>query len=189
MGKIFYIMGKSSSGKDTIYRKLQESENLKLGRLVLYTTRPIRDGEKEGQEYHFVDEAKYFEFNKAEKVIDGTDKLATAGFVNAHTHVSMTLLRSYADDMKLMDWLENKIWPIEAKMKKEDNSSSMLQLFFFYFTFAPAKEPKDLNLIIDIGNTKAKIAFFDGGEIVDVVAESNQSLGCLKALCSQYPVK
>ena len=53
-------------------------------------------------------------------MIDGTDKLATAGFVNAHTHVSMTLLRSYADDMKLMDWLENKIWPIEAKMKKED---------------------------------------------------------------------
>ena len=74
-------------------------------------------------------------------------------------------------------------------MKKEDNSSSMLQLFFFYFTFAPAKEPKDLNLIIDIGNTKAKIAFFDGGEIVDVVAESNQSLGCLKALCYQYPVE
>ena len=65
----------------------------------------------------------------------------------------------------------------------------MLQLFFFYFTFAPAKEPKDLNLIIDIGNTKAKIAFFDGGEMVDVVAESNQSLGCLKALCSQYPVE
>ena len=74
-------------------------------------------------------------------------------------------------------------------MKKEDNSSSMLQLFFFYFTFAPAKEPKDLNLIIDIGNTKAKIAFFDGGEIVDIVAESNQSLGCLKAFCSKYPVE
>ncbi len=65
----------------------------------------------------------------------------------------------------------------------------MLQLFFFYFTFAPTKESKDLNLIIDIGNTKAKIAFFDGGEIVDVVAESNQSLGCLKAFCSQYPVE
>ena len=46
-----------------------------------------------------------------------------------------------------------------------------------------------MNLIIDIGNTKAKIAFFDGGEIVDVVAESNQSLGCLKALCYQYPVE
>lgn len=56
----------------------------------------------------------------ADKIIDATDKLVTAGFINAHTHVSMTLLRSYADDMQLMDWLENKIWPIEAKMKKED---------------------------------------------------------------------
>ena len=56
----------------------------------------------------------------ADKIIDGKDKLATAGFINAHTHVSMTLLRSYADDMKLMDWLQNKIWPIEAKMNKED---------------------------------------------------------------------
>lgn len=57
---------------------------------------------------------------KAEKTIDGKDMLAVPGFVNAHTHVSMTLLRSYADDMKLMDWLQNKIWPIEAKMNKDD---------------------------------------------------------------------
>jgi len=56
----------------------------------------------------------------ADNIIDGKNKLAVPGFVNTHTHVSMTLLRSYADDMKLMDWLENKIWPIEAKMKKND---------------------------------------------------------------------
>ena len=56
----------------------------------------------------------------ADAVIDATGKLAVPGFVNAHTHASMTLLRSYADDMNLMDWLQNKIWPIEAKMKKED---------------------------------------------------------------------
>ncbi|MDQ0203731.1 amidohydrolase [Pectinatus haikarae] len=56
----------------------------------------------------------------ANTTIDGQGKLAVPGFVNAHTHVSMTLLRSYADDMKLMDWLENKIWPVEAKMKKDD---------------------------------------------------------------------
>lgn len=56
----------------------------------------------------------------ADVVIDGKDKFAVPGFVNAHTHISMTLLRSYADDMKLMDWLETKIWPVEAKMKKED---------------------------------------------------------------------
>lgn len=53
-------------------------------------------------------------------VIDGAGKLATAGMVNTHGHVSMTLLRSYADDMALMDWLENKIWPIEAKMNAND---------------------------------------------------------------------
>ena len=56
----------------------------------------------------------------ADTIIDGTGKFAIPGFINAHTHISMTLLRSYADDMKLMDWLENKIRPVEAKMKKED---------------------------------------------------------------------
>ena len=54
------------------------------------------------------------------RTIDATDRLAVPGFVNAHTHASMTLLRSYADDMKLMDWLQQKIWPIEAKMRNED---------------------------------------------------------------------
>lgn len=54
------------------------------------------------------------------KIIDGRDHLAVPGFVNAHTHASMTLLRSYADDMNLMDWLNNKIWPVEAKMNADD---------------------------------------------------------------------
>lgn len=56
----------------------------------------------------------------ADEFIDGKGMLATAGMVNTHGHVSMTLLRSYADDMALMDWLENKIWPIEAKMNAKD---------------------------------------------------------------------
>ncbi len=55
-----------------------------------------------------------------DKTHDAAGRLAVPGFVNAHTHISMTLLRSYADDMNLMDWLQNKIWPIEAKMKKAD---------------------------------------------------------------------
>ena len=57
---------------------------------------------------------------QAEKIIDGTQHFAIPGFVNAHTHASMTLLRSYADDMKLMDWLEQMIWPIEAKLRSDD---------------------------------------------------------------------
>ncbi len=58
-------------------------------------------------------------FGAAES-IDGHGMLATAGMVNTHGHVSMTLLRSYADDMALMDWLQNKIWPIEARMDAND---------------------------------------------------------------------
>ena len=57
---------------------------------------------------------------QADTTLDATDKLAVPGFVNAHTHASMTLLRSYADDMKLMDWLQNQIWPVEAKMVSDD---------------------------------------------------------------------
>ena len=70
MGKIFYIMGKSSSGKDSIYRKLEADEELGLERLVIYTTRPVRDGEKEGREYYFTDEKKLEEFKKNGKLIE-----------------------------------------------------------------------------------------------------------------------
>lgn len=55
MGKICYIMGKSSSGKDTIFKNLKE--RLPAFRtIILYTTRPIRAGETDGVEYYFVGE-------------------------------------------------------------------------------------------------------------------------------------
>ncbi len=53
-------------------------------------------------------------------VIDGRGKFATPGLVNAHTHASMTLLRSYSDDKALMDWLQKDIWPVEDKMTRRD---------------------------------------------------------------------
>ena len=52
--------------------------------------------------------------------IDGTNRLALPGLINAHTHAAMTLLRGYADDMPLMEWLEKKIWPLEAKLTADD---------------------------------------------------------------------
>lgn len=55
MGKIFYVMGKSASGKDTVYKLLLE-RNPDLKTVVLYTTRPAREGEQDGVEYHFSDE-------------------------------------------------------------------------------------------------------------------------------------
>ena len=57
---------------------------------------------------------------EAEQVIDGKDKAAIPGFINTHTHAAMTLLRSYADDLALQDWLVNKIWPVEAKLTEDD---------------------------------------------------------------------
>ena len=70
MGKIFYIMGKSSSGKDSIYRQLEGDQELGLKRLVIYTTRPIRDGEVNGREYFFADENKLKEFRRNGKLIE-----------------------------------------------------------------------------------------------------------------------
>lgn len=57
---------------------------------------------------------------KAEKTIDGSGQVVLPGFVNCHTHAAMTLFRSYADDMPLMRWLSEKIWPAEEKLTAED---------------------------------------------------------------------
>ena len=70
MGKIFYLIGKSSSGKDTIYNKLLQNKKLNLQKIVLYTTRPIRAGEENGIHYYYVDEKKTDELIKAGKVIE-----------------------------------------------------------------------------------------------------------------------
>ena len=70
MAKIFYLMGKSSSGKDTIYKKLIQNENLSLKKIVLYTTRPIRAGEQNGEEYYFVSEKEMQLMQEAGKVIE-----------------------------------------------------------------------------------------------------------------------
>lgn len=69
MGKIYYIMGKSSSGKDTIFKALKERLPW-LKTVVLYTTRPAREGETHGTEYFFVDEKKLSQYEKEGKVIE-----------------------------------------------------------------------------------------------------------------------
>ena len=70
MGKIFYLMGKSSTGKDTIYKALLSDIKLNLYRIIPYTTRPIREGEKEGVEYYFTDEAGLNELVRKDAVIE-----------------------------------------------------------------------------------------------------------------------
>lgn len=70
MSKIYCIMGKSSTGKDTIYKKLMNDGDLSLKRIVPYTTRPIREGEQEGVEYHFTDVNTLNVLKKENKVIE-----------------------------------------------------------------------------------------------------------------------
>ena len=55
-----------------------------------------------------------------DEIIDARKMLAIPGLANCHTHLAMTLFRGYADDMELMPWLEEKIWPLEAKLTAED---------------------------------------------------------------------
>ena len=56
---------------------------------------------------------------QADETYEFTGKIAVPGFINAHTH-AMTLLRGYADDMALMEWLSDKIWPFESHLTPED---------------------------------------------------------------------
>ena len=69
MGKICYIMGKSSSGKDTVFKKLKEMLP-QFRTITLYTTRPIREGETDGVEYYFTDEKKLERMEKQGTVIE-----------------------------------------------------------------------------------------------------------------------
>jgi len=63
-------MGKSSTGKDTIYKRIKEDSSLELQTIVPYTTRPIREGEKNGVEYFFTDEAGFQRLSTEGKVIE-----------------------------------------------------------------------------------------------------------------------
>lgn len=57
---------------------------------------------------------------KVERVIDGKNRIAMPGLINTHTHIGMSLLRNFADDLPLHEWLTKKIWPVEAKLNADD---------------------------------------------------------------------
>lgn len=68
MSKLIYIMGKSSSGKDTIYSKIKE--RVTTNSYVPYTTRPMRQNEQEGREYFFINKERFNELEKENKVME-----------------------------------------------------------------------------------------------------------------------
>lgn len=101
-------------------------------------------------------------------VIDGRNHLAAPGWVNAHTHVAMTLLRSYADDMALMDWLQNRIWPLESRLDGDavywgsllgiaemlrTGTTAFADMYFFEDRVAQAVQESGIKAVLSRGMT------------------------------------
>lgn len=70
MKKIYCMMGKSSTGKDTLFKMLMEDQELSVKTLVPYTTRPMREGERDGVEYHFCDETRLKVLEESGRIIE-----------------------------------------------------------------------------------------------------------------------
>ena len=120
MGKIYCLLGKSSSGKDTLFKMLLEESGLALKTIVPYTTRPIRVGEQEGVEYHFVTEETQKKLEAEGKIIelraydticgiwkyftvdDGQIDLATDNYLVIGTLESYVKMRDYFGAEKLV---------------------------------------------------------------------------------------
>jgi 5-methylthioadenosine/S-adenosylhomocysteine deaminase len=111
-------------------------------------------------------------YKDADTVIDGYNKLVIPGLVNSHTHLSMTLMRGLADDIPLNKWLNNYIWPLEAKLTGEhcyagallgcvemikSGTTTFNDMYFFMDEVAKAVDKAGLRCLlshgmIDLGN-------------------------------------
>lgn len=79
MGKIFCIMGKSCSGKDTMFKMLVNDPELNIKPIIPYTTRPIRANEINGENYIFIDEQQLNQFQDSDKIIESRSYSTTKG--------------------------------------------------------------------------------------------------------------
>ncbi|MGA8905925.1 MAG: amidohydrolase [Candidatus Bathyarchaeia archaeon] len=102
----------------------------------------------------------------ADLEVDGHGTIALPGLINAHTHLSMTMFRGYADDMLLQDWLQKKIWPLEAKLTGEacyygallgsaemiqSGTTSFVDMYFFMEDVAKAVAESGLRGFLSYG--------------------------------------
>lgn len=133
MGKIYCIIGKSSTGKDTLYKKLIEDTSLSLKTIVPYTTRPMREGEHNGVEYYFCSEEKVKELERAGKIIElraydtihGTWKYFTVNDeqinLAQYDYLIIGTLESY---LKIRDYFgENKVVPLYIEVEDGERLS------------------------------------------------------------------
>lgn len=101
-GCIYYIMGKSSSGKDTIYRSLKEHYGSALASIVPYTTRPSRSGEQNGREYRFVSEEEYLAMKERGGILEERSYQTVAGLWRYFTALDEQLERVKNGERALM---------------------------------------------------------------------------------------
>lgn len=70
MNHIYCIIGKSGTGKDTVLEEILKNKTIKINKLVPYTTRPMREGEENGKNYHFVSRDEFFKMDESGLVIE-----------------------------------------------------------------------------------------------------------------------
>lgn len=129
---------------------------------------------------------------KYDRVIDGTNKLVCPSFVNLHTHLPMTLLRGYAENLALSDWLNTRVFPFEAKIKADDvyyatlaaqaemlrfGCVSSTEMYFFTPMLFKATEESGVkmngsNAVVCFGNTDFK-SFSEYKEYMQMLSDSS----------------
>lgn len=117
----------------------------------------------------FIEDSYIVEISKknidveSDVVIDASNKLVMPGLINTHTHVPMILFRGFGDDMVLQEWLEQRIWPVEAKLTKEiigvaaklaflemiaSGTTTFQDMYFFEDTIAEIAEQIGLRAVL-----------------------------------------
>ncbi len=126
-------------------------------------------------------------------VIDGQNKAVLPGLINTHTHLSMTLLRGYADDLRLQEWLETKIWPLELRLTGElcytggllgclemIKTGTTCFLDMYYFTENVARAAADSGL--RAFTSHAIIDLLDKSRVDDQITKAKMTISSVKAL-------
>jgi len=134
----------------------------------------IKDGEiaiKDG-EIKYIGNKAIPSNAKIKEEIDGNKMVAMPGLINCHTHAAMTLFRGYADDLPLMEWLNNKIWPLEAKLQAKD---------IYYGTLLACVE------MIKSGTTAFADMYFFMDEVAKAVEESGMRAVLSRGLIGSAP--
>lgn len=137
MSNFIYIMGKSASGKDTIYKRIKEQIDVKT--YILYTTRPIRTGEQEGVDYHYVSDEQMLKFKQEGKVIESRTYQTVKGpwtyatiadeqleqngdILTVGTLESYNKIKEYYEDKK-----DTKLLPVYITIDEEERRKRALE--------------------------------------------------------------